>query len=55
MPDKLKPCPFCGNKAIVYSNMDRHHKVECSVCHVRTLYKLTKTEALRIWNRRISR
>lgn len=56
---KLKPCPFCGNKA---KNKKFRSKgilrkttvfyVECPICKCRTSMQLTQEEAETIWNRR---
>ena len=39
MPNELKPCPFCGSKAIVteincYSFDNTKTRIECSMCGV---------------------
>ena len=56
--DQLKPCPFCGGKAIVrHSSLLRwcnEWAVECLVCS--TIqgheYKSTAEEAVSMWNTR---
>lgn len=36
--EKLKPCPFCGGKAIIkrFANPKHWYCVECEDCHCRT-------------------
>lgn len=54
----LKPCPFCGCEAWLYShgrifNPGIGHRVECEgACHAMTCYWHTKKEAIEAWNRR---
>ncbi len=58
--EKLKPCPFCGGEAKVYSvNIFKAEiYVKCQTCNSRTLtYKGghfgdTKYLAIQAWNRR---
>ncbi len=51
---KLKPCPFCGGKAEMFSlkYMANEHFVRCSQCDSSTHGQKTKEEAMEIWNRR---
>lgn len=55
MNDELKPCPFCGGKAMMV-NWDADW-VECSICHARseafTVYS-SKEMAKEAWNRRVT-
>ncbi len=61
MPEKLKPCPFCGGKVKIDSgfNIDfnnRAHKFYyaiCLSCGARGSDADRKTEAIELWNRRI--
>ena len=53
----LKPCPFCGGKAILGIWRDEYKRlnlsaVHCSVCHVETRVYPRKREAIEAWNRR---
>ena len=52
----LLPCPFCGADP---DEIGMHEKEEgwnmvCYVCHVETAYCETDTEALAVWNKRVS-
>ena len=52
----LKPCPFCGGKAIAYKepnyvvNITRY-KVICEVCSAQ-MYRGTMSEVIEAWNAR---
>lgn len=54
--DKLKPCPFCGNKKIIISTMDEEFIVRCAYtedgCGASTGFFDEKEEAITAWNRR---
>lgn len=47
--DKLKPCPFCGGKALLW---DICNVVKCTLCGVETITYETEEEAIEVWNRR---
>ncbi len=61
---KLLPCPFCGGEAMfrpVGYTVDLHPysrvneecgDVECTKCHIRTPFKVGKSEAVKSWNTR---
>jgi Lar family restriction alleviation protein len=57
---ELKPCPFCGGKAVVYKeNGDEMVSIACSECNCGTAYisGASSTEkkieiAVQDWNRR---
>ena len=53
---KLKPCPFCGEKAYLatyYPGTEREYFViECSGCGVQTLPD-TRQNLVEIWNTRV--
>ena len=58
--DKLKPCPFCGAKAILYApSINDSWSVICqnedAECNVRLLYCNSKEEAIEQWNRRVDK
>ena len=56
---ELKPCPFCGSRAIV-STKYRLYRVEClnrwgdDACpmNMRTHHTPTPEEAVKLWNKR---
>lgn len=50
--EKLKPCPFCGGRAVYgyYVGTDNHW-VSCRQCEV-TITDATKEEVYIAWNRR---
>ena len=53
MTDKLKPCPFCGGKAIFTSDFsESYNYVMCKDCYCRTQVFATKTTPIKIWNTR---
>ena len=49
----LKPCPFCGGKAILYDLLDTHgcFSVECFNCDT-DKSDTTKAGVIEAWNRR---
>lgn len=53
---ELKPCPFCGGKAILieleYSKA-KFAKCENHCCEQSLIYQ-TKAEAIEAWNRRVN-
>ena len=57
MPEKLKPCPFCGkDDAIFITQTHRGISLfycECIRCHYITHICSTRKGARRSWNRRI--
>ena len=52
MNDKLKPCPFCGGKAIIDGCDDTLWIVICKECNASIGYKETEQEAVEAWNTR---
>lgn len=50
---ELKPCPFCGHKAVVEDCGDNSYFVRCSYCSINQdkLYA-QKCDAVKAWNRR---
>ena len=60
MSKKLKPCPFCGEEAVLDYFDDDEWYVYCpnleGDCEIRpsTKFYQTKQEAIDVWNRRAS-
>lgn len=58
--DELKPCPFCGNKAVLedlggYETCGRFF-VRCTKCDIaQDNLWATKKTAIRRWNKRVSK
>ena len=61
MTQKLKPCPFCGSKAVIYDHIHTGSECRYSVacadngCYCSRLKNCTpmcKAEAISAWNRR---
>ena len=51
--DKLKPCPFCGNRDVrAILSRKEVGMVACYVCGGQVRYYGCKEEAIKIWNRR---
>lgn len=52
--DKLKPCPFCGNKHITIRKGKYSWIIECcnTDCNA-AVVKYLKKEAIEAWNRRV--
>ena len=54
MSDKLKPCPFCGGKAILSEDKRTDvYSVFCNECYTETSLQCTEQEAIEAWNRRV--
>jgi Lar family restriction alleviation protein len=53
MKDKLKPCPFCGNKAAEVRVYRTYTYFFCAVCGANSGKCQTKKEALAAWNKRV--
>lgn len=51
---RLKPCPFCGNKAEVKKWRERLYSIYCTgkYCIVETGNSVSIESAAKIWNRR---
>ena len=49
--DELKPCPFCGGKAMLKGS-EFCWWIECSGCEFGTPAFLKKEEVIEAWNRR---
>lgn len=56
MNDKLKPCPFCGGKAVRLNFLDRElmrTMFGCRKCHTTVQFaRTTEAEAIEAWNTR---
>ena len=55
MSDKLKPCPFCGEKAelmTIYRDI-KQYRVECKSYCVETCAFVDKNHVIKLWNRRV--
>lgn len=61
MIEKLKPCPFCGGKAILAydSSSDEScqtmYTVECENCIANISWDTSKLKAIAAWNRRVKK
>ena len=60
MPDKIKPCPFCGRRGEVkqlqfgFETVPRFGVV-CITCGISPGWYFEEAEAVRAWNRRDGR
>lgn len=53
--DKLKPCPFCGGKAIKMTSSDGFTSIGCYNCNPVfgvMVQRDTEQQAVDLWNRR---
>lgn len=54
---ELKPCPFCGGEATLYTHSgqfnDGMFSVGCDDCHISTDTYLAPRRAIELWNRRV--
>lgn len=53
MNDKLKPCPFCGGKAILDETNENEVFVGCYNCYAHTGLYCYEKDAIEAWNNRI--
>lgn len=53
MSDKLKPCPFCGGRAMLSGCENWQWTVICNECDSLIGYNETEQEAIDAWNWRI--
>lgn len=58
--ERLKPCPFCGGNAKIYSGeqnfliyKQKCYSVFCELCKCATQYEGTEKEAVEDWNKRV--
>ena len=54
---ELKPCPFCGGKAVIYfmkrhwfTKLNQYCYIVCNNCHAMTFRRNTLEEAINSWN-----
>ena len=58
MPEELKPCPFCGFKAVYcekrYNGVTHRYRVQCNNvgCQIRTPWMCYLDDAVEMWNKR---
>lgn len=54
---ELKPCPFCGGKAICRDNIISFFTIKCNQCHavVSFVGREKKQLCVKAWNRRIDK
>ena len=52
---ELKPCPFCGGKAGIYSIAKYEKEAYCENCGAVSNICMTEEEAVEAWNRRDER
>ena len=53
MSDKLKPCPFCGEEAILSETNNNKAFVMCCNCYAQTGVFYKESMAMDAWNRRV--
>lgn len=54
---ELKPCPFCGGKAVIHESIIGRYYIMCSVSKICTVIPSTlvysnPNDAIEAWNRR---
>lgn len=54
MSKELKPCPFCGGKAVHKHNDITGDYVFCEKCFARSFFGANKRAATMKWNRRVN-
>lgn len=60
---ELKPCPFCGDEAIIdkipntefnSGKLYYEYRIECKDCYIQTVSYEIEQEAIKAWNQRAS-
>ena len=53
----LKPCPFCGGKAVIEtSNIEySNYFARCTNCRIQTQWYADKKRLVEVWNRRVDK
>ena len=54
-PEELKPCPFCGGIAGIftgYSGCEKVYRIECTQCRGRSRENELKSTVIQAWNKR---
>lgn len=54
MSEELKPCPFCGGKAILLDTVDGEYYVKCKKCGISTPAWVRAETSMNRWNRRVN-
>ena len=49
---ELKPCPFCGSRALITSNLLEEYYIVCTACTCCGPGPGSEQEAIEAWNRR---
>ncbi len=50
--DNVKPCPFCGARAVTVKEMSGHYRAKCGGCEVATAFMDSEQAAIERWNQR---
>lgn len=53
MTEELKPCPFCGGRALTDYDDDDYPIVQCQFCSARTDWFEKIEDAIKSWNNRV--
>ena len=53
MKENLKPCPFCGGKAVFRETQDGRFVIQCDYCRVKSYAWEEEAVACMMWNSRI--
>lgn len=51
--NQLKPCPFCGGEAKMFTFVGEEYYVKCICCCARTDFYDSEFYAVKFWNKRV--
>ncbi|WP_308378651.1 Lar family restriction alleviation protein [Serratia marcescens] len=50
--DNVKPCPFCGARAVTVKEISGHYRAKCGGCEAATAFMGSEHSAIERWNQR---
>ncbi|WP_392586891.1 Lar family restriction alleviation protein [Serratia ureilytica] len=50
--DNVKPCPFCGARAVTVKELSGHYRAKCGRCEAAAAFMDSEQAAIDRWNQR---